>query len=265
MRKTLFRIGCVVFLIIVVAQIGAQIVLRTRYADLKPKGIVWYFDGVVINHLQLANGISLKKVFLEGNPIDIVMLKPSYIVITKTEIDASNIDLPQKILFPATPVTVESIELTMPYQNQNYLLTGDFKTFDPQHHRIAFESKTNGVEMSFNIDLGLRKQRLISVDIGAEDFAVDRPEMQVRRGAGWLSFHLQKDQWQSTGELEAGLITYADQVFLDANLTLQDKGMIFNAVEKQSGKKTYIETQSDRLSELQARLLAQPRPVAKAH
>lgn len=256
MRNRLIRAVIAVFVAILTAEMAAQIYIRSVYHRYEPKGIFWYLDGVVIDHMKLADGAYLNKVYLEGNPFRLLFLKPKYIVIKDMIVVAQKMPPQLKLPLPKTDFIFEKITLTVPYQNNNYILYGDLKKFDAEHYQFNFESGEQGIQVALTVDVTLQKRRVIEVEMNADEFSADRPEMKIKRGNAWLSFHLQDGAWQPTGEIEAGLMTYAGQVFLDANLTINPENLLFSAKEQATGNPVTIETQSTRITELQTLVLA---------
>jgi hypothetical protein len=256
MRNRLIRALIILFVVVLTAEMVAQIYIRSVYHRYEPKGIFWYLDGVVIDHMKLADGVYLNKVYVEGNPLRLLFLIPKYIVISDMIAVVQKMPSKLKLPLPKTDFIFEKITLTVPYQEQNYILYGDLKKFDNEHYQLNFESGEQGIQVALTVDVTFRKRQVIGIEMNADEFSANRPEMKIKRGNAWLSFHLENGAWQPAGEIEAGLMTYAGQVFLDANLTINPANLLFSAKEQKTGNPINIETQSTRITELQTLVLA---------
>lgn len=256
MRKTIARLIVLIAVIVTAAQVGAINYFRQHYPGMQARGVTWYMDGIVINHLQWNKSVTFNTVFLKANPLQMLIKGPSFLLIKKAQIDLSRFSLDQPFDIPDLPLRIEKIKLSIPYQGQSYIFKGRLKTFDPGHHQITFNSIQDMLQMEFAVDMTVEGRSITGFDLDFQDFGWDRPEMQVRRGGGWLSFTQKDGQWQASGEVEAGLFRYADRVFLQPIVTVTDHALLFTAMDKATGKKMQIETGSLRPSDLQARLLA---------
>ncbi len=262
MRRKIARTLICILLLVTAAQLSVKHYIQHKYPYIQMQRITWYMDGIVIKHVQWNKGVVLDTVYLEGNPWQILLQGPSYITIKKATIDTGSLDLDVKMPLPDTPVAFKNVVLRVPYQGQDYIFKGHYAAIDAMHDKFTFDSARDDLQLQFTVEATRKDGALVALDLSAEDFAFDWPGMQLRRGSGWLSFQLQNDHWVTSGEIEAGLFTYANRVFLKPTYSLQKDSSIFTATDKETSKKVEIEMRSLRATELQTRLLAWSRAAA---
>jgi hypothetical protein len=176
------------------AEMAAQIYIRSVYHRYEPKGI-FLVSGRRRHRSYETGGRGLPEQGLSGRQ----SVAP---VVPETEIHrhqgydhvvAQKMPPQLKLPLPKTDFIFEKITLTVPYQDNNYILYGDFKKFDAEHYQFNFESGEQGIQVALTVDVTLQKKRRVieAIAMNADEFSADRPEMKIKRGNAWLNFHLE--------------------------------------------------------------------------
>jgi hypothetical protein len=257
--RRLIRFLSVGIVIVVFLQLAMAYKIKSLFSAYDIQGIGWYIDGVVISKVKLTPQISAKNIYIEGNPFELIIGQPKAVVIGSLYLNKPTfLDL-SKIIVPDTKIVVDKSYLSMGYQDYTYNFIGDYRVIDLNHHRISFTSEDKTSDAVFDVSVTLYKGSVDVVDINADQFFIERPELQLKRGAVWLRAE-KKDKvlWDISGEIEAGFMIYARHIFLDPHIAVHDNEILFSARDKMNKNEIVIDVPSLRITDLLTRLLALP-------
>lgn len=192
--------------------------VESGFHDIRITGFKTYFDGVVVQKVELDQQFVFNKIYLHGKPWQ---LQPSYIHVFEAVIATDHFFV-GRMPWPFKqnlPVTIEKLNFAQEILGEKVVFSGHGKQNLDGPMVIDFSSDNSHVKLDGQAEIKTSQNHVQNFDITLNQVELDLSALKARRAGGWISFAY-TNGWSILGELESGFLTIGDQPLLDAAIKL---------------------------------------------